>query len=92
MSDKPQKPIDEQDFHEVKRQADAAAAMLNSEVFNKAFQMMNQQMIDQLLTSPPEAKEERERLYMMFKAGQVFVQQFATLINNLELRKQPQPN
>ena len=27
---------------------------------------------------------------MMFKAGQVFVQQFATMINNLELRKQQQ--
>jgi hypothetical protein len=92
MNDKPETPIDEQDFHELKRKADAAAAMLNSEVFNTAFRMMNQQLIDQMLNSPPEAKEERERLYMMFKAGQVFVQQFATLINNLELRKQPQPN
>lgn len=92
MSENRPKPLEEQDLHEVQRQADAAAAMLNSEVFNKAFQMMNQQLIDQLLSSPPEAKEERERLYMMFKAGQVFVQQFATLINNLELRKQPQPN
>ena len=35
-----------------------------------------------------EAPEERERLYAMFKAGQMFVQQFATLINNLELRNQ----
>jgi hypothetical protein len=49
---------------------------------------MNQGIVDQILQTPPEAKEERERLYMMFKSGQMFVQQFATLINNLELRKQ----
>lgn len=82
--------IEQEDFYEVQRKAEAAAAMLNSEVFNVAFQSMNRQIIDQILTSPPEAKDERERLYMMFKAGQVFVQQFATLINNLELRKQQQ--
>jgi hypothetical protein len=82
--------LDSREFGEVKRQAEAAAAMLNSEVFNLAFQGMNRQIIDQIITSPPEAKDERERLYMMFKAGQVFVQQFATMINNLELRKQQQ--
>jgi DNA-binding TFAR19-related protein (PDSD5 family) len=84
--------IEQRELGEVQREAEAAAAMLNSEVFNVAFQGMNRQIIDQILTSPPEAKEERERLYMMFKAGQVFVQQFATMINNLELRKQPQDN
>lgn len=82
--------LDSREFGEVKRQAEAAAAMLNSEVFNLAFQGMNRQIIDQIIASPPEAKDERERLYMMFKAGQVFVQQFATMINNLELRKQQQ--
>lgn len=90
MSDQAEQPVESRDFGEVQREAEAAAAMLNSEVFNIAFQAMNRQIIDQILTSPPEAHEERERLYMMFKAGQVFVQQFATMINNLELRKQQQ--
>jgi len=90
MSEQTDQAIDTRDIGEIQREAEAAAAMLNSEVFNIAFQNMNRQIIDQILTSPPEAHEERERLYMMFKAGQVFVQQFATMINNLELRKQQQ--
>lgn len=90
MSKQTDQAIDTRELGEVQREAEAAAAMLNSEVFNIAFQSMNRQIIDQILTSPPEAHEERERLYMMFKAGQVFVQQFATMINNLELRKQQQ--
>ena len=76
------------ELHELQGKADAARAMLDSEVFNEAFQMMNQGIVDQILATPAEAPEERERLYAMFKAGQMFVQQFATLINNLELRKQ----
>ena len=90
MSEQTDQAIDTRELGEVQREAEAAAAMLNSEVFNIAFQNMNRQIIDQILTSPPEASEERERLYSMFKAGQVFVQQFATMINNLELRKQQQ--
>jgi hypothetical protein len=62
--------------------------MLNSPIFNEAFEMMNQGIVDQILQTPPEAEKERERLYSMFKAGQMFVQQFAQLINNLELRLQ----
>lgn len=92
MSEQSDQDIETRELGELRREAEAAAAMLNSEVFNLAFQNMNRQIVDQILTSPPEAHEERERLYMMFKSGQVFVQQFATMINNLELRKQPQDN
>lgn len=80
--------VETAELHELQAKADDASAMLNSAVFNEAFQSMNQQLINQILSTPAEAPEERERLYMMFKAGQMFVQQFATLINNLELRKQ----
>jgi hypothetical protein len=45
-------------------------------------------LIQQIVATPPEANEERERLYMMFKAGQMFVQQLAGLINNYELANQ----
>lgn len=83
------KSIEDQDIGDLTAKAEAASQMLNSSVFNDAFISMNNQLIDQILASPPEADKERERLYMMFKAGQMFVQQFATMINNLELRKQP---
>lgn len=80
--------VEAMELHELQGKADAARAMLDSAVFNEAFQMMNQGIVDQILATPAEALDERERLYAMFKAGQMFVQQFATLINNLELRKQ----
>ena len=80
--------MSEQDFQEIANDAIAATEMLHSEVFNKAFEEMNRQIIEQIMASPPEAEKERERLYSMFKAGQIFVQQFAGLINNFELAKQ----
>lgn len=80
--------IETMELYDLQIKADSASAMLNSQVFNEAFEMMNKSIVDQILQTPPEAEKERERLYMMFKAGQMFVQQFAALINNLELRKQ----
>jgi hypothetical protein len=62
---------------------------ISSPIFNEAFQMMNQGIVEQIIQTPAEATVERERLYSMYKSGQLFVQQFATLINNFELRKQP---
>jgi len=80
--------LESMEMNEIQGKADAASAMLNSAVFNEAFQMMNQGIVDQILQTPAEAEQERERLYLMYKSGQMFVQQFAQLINNLELRKQ----
>jgi hypothetical protein len=76
------------ELNEIQAKADQAHNLMNSQIFNEAFQSMNQGIVDQILTTPPEAEKERERLYSMFKSGQMFVQQFAQLINNLELRKQ----
>ena len=73
---------------DIATEANAAQEMLNSAVFNKAFEKMNQQLVDQILTTPPEADAERERLYCMFKAGQVFVQQLAGMINQYDLTQQ----
>jgi|TARA_R110001632_G_scaffold33704_1_gene86446 hypothetical protein len=80
--------IENQEMYELESKAAAASQMLNSQVFNDAFQSMNQGIVDQILQTPPEAPEERERLFAMYKAGQMFVQQFVSVINNLELRKQ----
>ena len=51
---------------------------------------MNQQIIDGILATPQESVEERERLYALYKGGQMFVQQFAAMINRLELEKTKQ--
>jgi hypothetical protein len=80
--------LETMELNEIQAKADQAQNLMNSQVFNEAFQMMNQGIVDQILQTPSEAQEERERLYSMFKSGQMFVQQFAQLINNLELRKQ----
>jgi len=80
--------IEQEDINEIGTKAAAAKHALSSPVFNEAFSMMNQGIVEQIIQTPPEATEERERLYSMYKAGQLFVQQFATLINNLELRQQ----
>ena len=80
---------DERTLGELQAEADQAAALLENEVFNKAFQSMNQNNMDQILTSSPDDKEGRERLYLMFQCGQLFVQQFAAMINNTRLINQP---
>jgi len=80
--------IYDQEMGETETLAEASKQLMGSDVFNKAYQMMNNNIVEQILQTPPESDKERERLYAMFKAGQMFVQQFATLINNLELRNQ----
>lgn len=80
--------MSEEEIGDLATTAEAAKEMLNSAVFNRAFENMNRSIMDQILATPPEAEAERERLYCMFKAGQMFVQQFAGLINNYELATQ----
>lgn len=80
--------IYDQEMGEIETLAEASKQLMGSDVFNKAYQMMNGNIVEQILQTPAESDKERERLYAMFKAGQMFVQQFATLINNLELRNQ----
>jgi len=72
---------------EMAADANAATELLGSDVFNKAFEQMNMQIVEQILATPPEADAERERLYNMFKAGQVFVQQLGAMINQYELTR-----
>jgi len=80
--------IEQEDINEIATKANAAQMAISSPIFNEAFQMMNQGIVEQIIQTPAEATVERERLYSMYKSGQLFVQQFATLINNLELRNQ----
>jgi hypothetical protein len=80
--------ITDQDMGDLATKAQAASDMMNSAVFNEAFQLMNQNIVNQIIQSPAEAVEERERLYSMYKSGQLFVQQFLSIINDLNLRQQ----
>lgn len=68
--------------------ADSAKQLLDSVSFNVAFESLNSSIIQQIINTLPDQAEERERLYMMFNAGQAYVQQLAGLINNYELAKQ----
>ena len=53
--------LETMELHELQGKADAASAMLNSAVFNEAFQMMNQGIVDQILATPPEATPSRSK-------------------------------
>lgn len=79
---------EDKDMGQMASDAEAAKNILDNHIFNRAFSEMNGQLMDQILATPPEASEQRERLYNMFKAGQMFVQQLAGYINNYELAKQ----
>ena len=81
---------EEQDIGQMATDANAAKTMLDNKVFNQAFVEMNNLIMEQLLATPLEAHEERERLYNMYKAGQMYVQQFKVLINRYEMVKQQQ--
>ena len=81
---------EEQDIGQMATDANAAKSMLDNKVFNQAFVEMNNLIMEQLLATPLEAHEERERLYNMYKAGQMYVQQFKVLINRYEMVKQQQ--
>lgn len=71
----------------IESDANLASSTLNNEVFNKAFVQMNQQIVDRLLATPEESTSERERLYALYKGGQMFVSQFVAMINRFELEK-----
>lgn len=79
--------MSEENIGEIATDANLASDTLNNYIFNKAFQSMNQQIVDSILATPQESVEERERLYALYKGGQMFVQQFATMINRFELEK-----
>ena len=72
---------------ELRASADNATSVLHNPSFNLAFERMNTQILEQIVATPLEASEERERLYTMFKSGQLFVQQFAQMINEFELHQ-----
>ena len=71
----------------IESDANLSSSTLNNKVFNKAFVAMNRQIVDRLLATPEESTEERERLYALYKGGQLFVQQFVAMINRFELDK-----
>jgi hypothetical protein len=79
--------IDE-DIGEMATSAQAAKELLDNHAFNQAYEKMNTQLVEQLLATPMDGKDERERLFVMFKGGQMFVQQLAHMINNYELATQ----
>jgi hypothetical protein len=80
------------DFQNISSDAHAAQSILDNDIFNKCFESMNEEILAQIVATPMEASSERERLYLMFKGGQLFVQQFAAKINENNRVLQIQPD
>ena len=72
------------DLNELHAQAEDAKQILASPVFNAAFVQTNNEILNALMQSTPEAKELREHLYAKFSYGQQFVQNIKGVINAFE--------
>lgn len=60
--------------------AESAKQLLENEVFNMAFENVNNEIAGQIVKTPPEARETREQLYFKFKYGQEFVQNIHSFV------------
>lgn len=67
--------------------ADQAAQLLKNDAFNDAYASLMQDIERQLFSTPLGAKEEREALYHLHRAAQMFVNNIASRINHLVLNE-----
>jgi len=77
---------DQPDLNELHAQAEDAKQILASPVFNAAFAQTNNQILNALMKSPPEAKELREHLYAKYSYGQQFVHNIDAVVRAYESR------
>ena len=69
------------DLSETQRLAESATQVLESEVFQRSRDAVNSLIIQAWIKTPPEAVEERERLYAQFHYGQNYA---STLLNAID--------
>lgn len=72
---------------DARRQADMAAQLLKNDAFNDAYASLMADIERQLFSTPLGAKEEREALYHLHRAAQMFVNNIASRINHLVLNE-----
>lgn len=68
--------------------ADLASRLLQNEAFNDAYASLIEDIEKQLFMTPLGAKEERENLYHLHRAAQMFVNNVASRINHLVLNEE----
>ena len=77
--------INLQDISFADHKADMATQLLRNEAFNDAYRSLIEDIEKQLFMTPLGAKEERENLYHLHRAAQMFVNNIASRINHLVL-------
>ena len=72
---------------DAERMAEQAARLLKNDAFNDAYASLMQDIERQLFSTPLGAKEEREALYHLHRAAQMFVNNIASRVNHLVLNE-----
>lgn len=65
--------------------AEKASQLLRNDAFNDAFAGLMDDIQKQLFMTDPSAREERETLFHLHRAGQMFVNNIASRINQIVL-------
>lgn len=79
--------IDFSPLEDAARKADEAAQLLRNDAFNDAYASLMDDIQKQLFSTPLGAKEEREALYHLHRAAQMFVNNIASRINQMVLNE-----
>lgn len=69
------------------RQAELASRLLGNDAFNTAFADLMADIEQQLFMTDPSAREQRETLYHLHRAAQMFVNNVASRINHIVLNE-----
>lgn len=77
--------LDLETVSEGAHKADLAARLLQNNAFNDAYRGLIDDIERQLFMTDPGAKEERETLFHLHRAAQMFVNNIASRINHLVL-------
>lgn len=72
---------------DAQQQADQASQLLRNEAFNTAFADLMADIEKQLFMTDPSAREQRETLYHLHRAAQMFVNNIASRINHIVLNE-----
>lgn len=72
---------------DAQQQADQASQLLRNEAFNTAFADLMADLEKQLFMTDPSAREQRETLYHLHRAAQMFVNNIASRINHIVLNE-----
>lgn len=80
--------VDLEHITDAAHKADLASRLLQNEAFNDAYASLIEDIEKQLFMTPLGAKEERENLYHLHRAAQMFVNNVASRINHLVLNEE----